>query len=144
MLHAKRFCGAGVPRLLAAISLLCLLWLMCAVPTAAIDGAAVTVSSCTVERGSTAEVSLDLSGNPGIWGIKLRVHYDHSILTLNAVTAGNVFEKGEMMLSADLNKDPYIIVANGNGLENKTANGAIVTLHFSEQQRCLRKLPRHR
>lgn len=131
MLQAKRFCGAGVTRLLAAISLLCLLWLMCAVPTAAVDGAAVTVSSCTVERGSTAAVSLDLSGNPGIWGIKLRVHYNHSILTLNAVTAGNVFEKGEMMLSADLNKNPYIIVANGNELENKTANGAVVTLHFT-------------
>lgn len=93
--------------------------------------AKITASSCTVERGAAASVSFNLSGNPGIWGLKLRIQYDHSALTLKSVTTGSVFQEDEITLSETLDKDPFVVVASGNKLENKTADGTVITLDFS-------------
>lgn len=131
MIGLKKSCGRRLQRVIAVISLLCLLLSFGAVTAKAEGIAKVTISSCTVERGASVSVDFNLEGNPGIWGLKLRIHYDQSALTLNSVTAGSVFEKGELMLSENLNKNPYIVVASGNELENKTANGTIVTLNFT-------------
>ncbi len=121
----------GCKKIMAVISLLCLLFAFSGVTASAAGNPRVTVSSGTVERGAEASVSFNLEGNPGIWGIKLRIHYDHSALTLKSVTTGSVFEKGELTLSQDLNKDPYVVVASCNSLENKTVNGTIVALNFA-------------
>lgn len=131
MIGLKKSCGRRLQRVIAVISLLCLFLSFGAVTAKAEGIAKVTISSCTVERGASVSVDFNLEGNPGIWGLKLRIHYDQSALTLNSVTAGSVFEKGELMLSENLNKNPYIVVASGNELENKTANGTIVTLNFT-------------
>ena len=132
MTNLKRSYGKGLPKVLAVISLLCLLFSLGVVTVSAASNAAnVTVSSCTVERGTAASVAINLEGNPGIWGIKLRIHYDHSALTLESVNGGVVFEEGELTFSQDLSKDPYVVVASGNSLENKTADGAIFTLNFT-------------
>ncbi len=131
MIGFKQYCGKGFRRFFAAIALLGMLLSLGAVTASAAGTAKITVSSCTVERGASASVAFNLEGNPGIWGLKLRIHYDHSVLTLKSVTTGSVFEKSEFILSRDLNKDPYVVVASGNSLENKTANGAIITLNFT-------------
>ena len=132
MTNLKRSYGKGLPKVLAVISLLCLLFSLGVVTVSAASNAAnVTVSSCTAERGTAASVAINLEGNPGIWGIKLRIHYDHSALTLESVNGGVVFEEGELTFSQDLSKDPYVVVASGNSLKNKTADGAIFTLNFT-------------
>ena len=132
MTNLKRSYGKGLPKVLAVISLLCLLFSLGVVTVSAASNVAnVTVSSCTVERGTAASVAINLEGNPGIWGIKLRIHYDHSALTLESVNGGVVFEEGELTFSQDLSKDPYVVVASGNSLKNKTADGAIFTLNFT-------------
>ena len=132
MTNLKRSYGKGLPKVLAVISLLCLLFSLGAVTVSAASTTAnVTVSSCTVERGTAASVAFNLEGNPGIWGIKLRIQYDHSALTLESINGGVVFEEGELTFSQDLSKDPYVVLASGTTLENKTADGAIVTLNFT-------------
>lgn len=131
MVNLKQYCGKGFQKALAVLTLLSMFISFGAVTASAAGTAKITVSSCTVERGASASVAFNLEENPGIWGIKLRIHYDHSVLTLKSVTSGSVFEKSELTLSQDLNKDPYVVVASGNSLENKTANGAIVTLNFT-------------
>lgn len=127
----KKFYDKKIQKVLAVISLFCLFFTFGTTTASAAGTAKVTVSSCTVERGASASVSFNLEGNPGIWGLKLRISYDHSALTLKSVAAGTVFESGELTLSENLNKDPYVVVASGNSLENKTANGTIVTLNFT-------------
>lgn len=131
MMKLKEFYGGGFRKALAIISLLCLLVSFGAVSASAQSAAKIAASSCTVERGDSASVAFNLEGNPGLWGLKFRIHYDHSALTLKSVTTGSVFDKGEFIFSENLNKDPFVIVASGNALENKTANGAIVTLNFT-------------
>lgn len=131
MIDLERFYGKGFRKFFAVISLICLLLAFGAVTANAAGTAKITVSSCTVERDAIASVAFKLEENPGIWGLKLRIHYDHSALTLKSVTTGSVFEKDEFVLSQDLDKAPYVVVASGNSLENKTANGAIVTLDFT-------------
>lgn len=131
MINLRHFYGKELKKFLVGIGLICLLLLFGGVTAGAAGNAKVTVSSCTVERDASASISFNLENNPGIWGIKLRISYDHSALTLKSASSGVVFEKGEMILSQDLNKDPYVVVASGNSLENKTANGAIVSLNFT-------------
>lgn len=116
-----------------AIAVLCLCFLLLTFGTGKANAAGtakIQVSPCTVERGATASVAFHLENNPGIWGIKFRIQYDHAALTLKSVTAGTVFEKEELTLSQDLEGDPYVVVATGNSLANKTADGTIVTLQF--------------
>ncbi len=97
---------------------------------AAADGK-ISVVSATAERGKTVAVSLKLEGNPGIWGLKLRIRYDASVLTLKSVSAGALFTQDELTMSENLGKQPYVVVASGNQLKNKTANGTVLTLHFA-------------
>lgn len=125
------FCGGRLQKALAVIGLLCLLLSFGAVTASAKSAAKITESSGTVERGDNVSVAFNLEGNPGIWGLKLRIQYDHSALTLQSVSAGSIFEKDEFVFSEKLDKDPYVVVASGNTLENKTANGTIVTLNFT-------------
>lgn len=130
MIKSKGLYDRGFQKVLAVICSLFLLFSFGAVTASAQSAARITASSCTVERGDSASVSFNLEGNPGIWGLKLRIHYDNSVLTLTSVSTGSVFDKSEFIMSENLNKDPFVVVASGNALENKTANGMIVTLNF--------------
>lgn len=131
MIKSKGLYDRGFQKILAVICSLFLLFSLGAATASAQSAAKITASSCTVERGDSASVSFNLEGNPGIWGLKLRIHYDHSVLTLKSVSTGSVFDKSEFIMSENLNKDPYVVVASGNALENKTTNGMIVTLNFT-------------
>lgn len=132
MIKWKEFYDKGLKKVFAAVCFLCLLFSLGAVTAGAQStNAKITVSSCTAERGDNASISFKLEGNPGIWGLKLRIHYDHSVMTLKSVTTGSVFDKGEFVMSENLDKEPFVVVASGNALENKTANGTIVTLNFT-------------
>lgn len=123
--------GRELGKKLAVFGLLCLLVSFGTVTVNAENAAKITVSSSTVDKDATASVGLLLEGNPGIWGLKLRIHYDHSALTLQSVTTGSVYSDDEIIMSEETGKDPFVILASCNGLENRTADGTVVTLNFT-------------
>lgn len=94
------------------------------------DSAEIVAVSSTAEKGGTAKVALNLSGNQGIWGLRFKVGYDHSVMTLKAVEAGEVFKADEVVLPESLDNDFFIFYASGNELANITANGTLAVLEF--------------
>ncbi len=114
----------------AMIIMLCWIVSMGTITADAANSAKVKVSASAVEDGAYVVASFDLEGNPGIWGLKLRIKYDHKGLTLNAVETGSVFTSDEITLSEDFSKDPYVVVACANRLKNITSNGNLLTLKF--------------
>lgn len=98
--------------------------------TYAQDTAKISASSGMNERGETVVVSLDLSGNPGIWGLKLRVSYNQDALTLDSVRNGEIFADEEVVMPESLTKDKYVFYASAAAMENISANGCVVTLNF--------------
>lgn len=122
----------GVRRMIAVLCMLGILFLLqqTALTVNAQGDAKLTVSAVTAENKSTAEVTVTLEGNPGIWGIKFKVGYDHSALTLQSVANGNVFEASDVVLPDRLDREQFVFVAASNKLEDITENGVITTLSF--------------
>lgn len=89
------------------------------------------VDSKTVERGDKFTVTVSIKDNPGIWGLKFKVGYDHSALTLVAATNGKIFENEDTILPGTFDKEEYVYLANLNNFENNTQNGTILTLEFT-------------
>lgn len=119
-------------RALAAICFSCML-LACfagSVQVSAQSSTTLTATTVSAERGSVVSVNVALNGNPGIWGIKFKVGYDRSALTLSSVSNGTVFADDEVTLPQTMTKEQYVYYACSNELENVTANGTVVTLKF--------------
>lgn len=135
----KKRIGISVRKAAAMLCLVCMLFLFCIVQVNGAGTAAITVSSCSVELGDTATVTVRLDGNPGLWGLKLRIGYDSSALTLEVVNTGSLFSEGELTCSESLQNNPYVIVASRGNLEDLTADGVIVTLKFSVNAGAARK-----
>lgn len=89
-----------------------------------------TASTISAERGSVVSVTVALNGNPGIWGVKLKVGYDQSALTLSSISNGNIFTDGDVTLPQTLTKQPFVYYACSNELKNIKTNGTLVTLKF--------------
>lgn len=89
-----------------------------------------TTSAVTAEKGDVAKVTLALDGNTGIWGLKIKVDYDHSALTLQSVETGNIFEGNDVTLPSSLARESFVFVAASNELKDNEANGSLVTLNF--------------
>lgn len=118
------------------ISLFCaiLIFAQCFVVSTLADdknNAILMVTSATVEKGDTVFVSVNLKDNSGLWGLKFKVGYDHSILKLESVENGDVFDKEDVMLPGSLDKEEFVYLAYLNHLQNNTASGTIVTLKFT-------------
>lgn len=96
------------------------------IPVQAAGEAQVGVSSATAEKGDTVTVNVSLSGNPGIWGIKVRINYDSDVLQLKAMSNGNVFP-GD---AAICNADKGVYVATAAGLSDVKADGTLFTAEF--------------
>lgn len=124
----------GIKKGFAVMCMLCLM-LSFGTEKASAEGAAkVTASSCSAENGAGVSVAIRLDENPGIWGLKLRISYDASVMTLKSVSTGSVFDSGELTLSEKLDKNPYVVLATANQLTDKTGNGNIVTLNFTVKE----------
>lgn len=89
------------------------------------------VTSATVEKGDRVSVSVNLKDNIGLWGLKFKVGYDHSILNLESVENGNVFKKEDVLLPDSLDKEEFVYLAYLNSLQNNKTDGTIVTLNFT-------------
>lgn len=86
-------------------------------------------SSVSTEK-EAATVSISLKGNIGIWGIKFKVGYDHSALTLSSVDNGNVFSNSDVTIPDTLDKKEFVYFASSNKLNDITTNGTVVKLNF--------------
>ena len=113
------------------LCLACLLTCFCVSQVSGAQNAQITVTSCSAEPNSSVSLAVRLDGNPGLWGLKLRIGYDSSAVTLDAVDAGGLFSENELTYSESLSKNPYVIVASRGKLEDLTGDGTIVTLTFS-------------
>ncbi len=101
----------------------------------------ITSRQASAKKGETVSVDLVLSGNPGIWGLQFEVDYDHSVLSLESVTAGTVFSADELVLPETdnlkaLNEkgQSYMFVAASSGAEddsNNSTDGTLATLKFT-------------
>lgn len=91
--------------------------------------ASLAASTVSTEKNAAA-VSVSLKENPGIWGIKFKVEYDHSALTLSSVKNGEVFSDGDVTMPDTLNKKEFVYFASSNNLKDITGDGAVVTLNF--------------
>lgn len=118
----------GIRRIPVVLCMLCMLLVPLTVN--ADSDAKIIVSSTVTERGETASVTLDLEGNPGIWGLKLKVNYDHQALSLQSVTEGNIFEERDVVLPESLSREQFVFVAASDNLEDITTDGTMVTLNF--------------
>ena len=92
--------------------------------------AKIITSSCTVEKGGVATVTFELSENPGIWGLKFKVGYNHDVLTLKSVKVGDVFSENEVTMPQSLDKEKFVFYASSDEISNISKNGTLVTLTF--------------
>ncbi len=119
-------------RTLAALCVSCIL-LACFAANFTVSAKSSTIllaSTVSAERGSIVSVTIALNGNPGVWGIKFKVEYDHSALTLASVTNGSIFADGDVTLPETLTKEQFVYVACSDELKDITTNGTVVTLKF--------------
>ena len=96
----------------------------------AADSAAIVINAAAAERGGTVQVNINLSNNPGIWGMKFKVGYDHDALTLLSANAGTVFSEGEITPPQTLTQEKYLFMADRTELSNTEANGTLISLVF--------------
>ncbi|MCI8306683.1 MAG: SH3 domain-containing protein [Lachnospiraceae bacterium] len=89
------------------------------------------VTSATSEKGNTVSVSVNIKDNAGLWGLKFKVGYDHSILNLISAENGDVFEDKDVMLPGSIDKEDFVYLASLSSIQNNTADGTIVNLKFS-------------
>lgn len=116
----------------AILCILCMVFtLLAGTQTAYAQGTAEIVAiSSEVEKGGVVKISLNLSNNPGIWGLKFKVGYNHDAMTLKSATVGDVFAKSEVTLPESLDKEQFVFYASGDELKNNSKNGTLIVLEF--------------
>lgn len=86
-------------------------------------------ASVTTERNK-ASVNIDLKGNTGIWALKFKVGYDHSVLKLTSAQNGKVFSDNDVTMPDALDKDEFVFLASSNSLKNIETSDTVLTLNF--------------
>lgn len=130
IMRNRRFCNR-IRQMRMIVCICCVISMIAAGITpayAAETTAKLTASAETAAQGSTASVKVDLSGNTGIWGLKLKVIYDHEALKLTSVTNGSIFDQKEVTYSTD--QDPFVYLAYYEKIQNGTENGRMASLNF--------------
>ena len=92
-----------------------------------------TVAKVDIKQGragETVQLAVVLNNNPGIWGMKMSVHYDKTQLTLTNVINGEVFADSEWT-KGKLDKVPYTLSYSGNDFADITTNGTLAILEFT-------------
>lgn len=91
--------------------------------------ASISVGTVDGKAGQTVTVPVRISGNPGIAGYSLKVNYDASALTLNAMTAGSLIS-GNGTFS--VNDEAHII--NWYTVDNLSGDGELLNLSFTVRE----------
>ena len=91
----------------------------------------ITVETVEAEAGDTVEVKVLISNNPGIWGLKIQIDYDESVLTLTSAENGDFFANSEWTKGV-LEKVPYTLSYGANDFADiTTVSVTLATLTFS-------------
>ena len=92
----------------------------------------IAVSEERAYAGETADVSIDISNNPGITAMQLNVDYNNEYLTLTSVTNGEIFDDNAVQYdTGHLSEKPYVLTWGADiAEENIISNGTLVTLTF--------------
>ncbi len=115
-------------RILAMIMSILMIVTSANIVVLAADEPTITVSSTTGKNGDTVDVTVSMSGNPGVVSVTLDLEYDSSALTLTGVTDTGLIP-GQMHTTKYTS--PYRLTwANDTAPENFTVNGQLATLHF--------------
>ena len=107
-------------KLLSFVMVVAMLMSVCAFGVFAADEPTMTVSSATVNKGDTVDLTVDLANNPGITAATLAFEYDKEALELVDVKAGADFA-GNVQRA-----EKYVWVANNDN----ASSGTFVTLSF--------------
>lgn len=83
-----------------------------------------------LNRGKTFDVTLSLNTEMDVWGILAGIDYDADVLTLEKYTLGKMFAEEEYLVTEDIAKIPFRILATRNTLTTEKASGTFVTLQF--------------
>lgn len=87
----------------------------------------ISISDAKAEPGDTVTLTLDISNNPGIAGMMLKLSYDDG-LNLTSITKGNALANLTFTPSADITKKPCTLV--WDGLTADSTNGTLLNLTF--------------
>ena len=120
-------------RVLGAICcMICMMFMLCAAPqyVYAQNPAEIVAVSSSAEKGGTVNVTVSMANNPGIWGLKFKVGYNHDAMTLKAANVGDVFAKSEVTLPETLDQEKFVFYGTGNDIANNTKNGTLLVLEF--------------
>lgn len=102
---------------------------------AAADGTlTVEAGSVTAAPGETVDVTVSITGNPGIVGFGLGISYDEAALTLKTVTDAGVFGTGGATINQNPNDDScdcYVLFAKPLNTGNISTTGKLLTLSFT-------------
>ena len=97
----------------------------------------VEAASVTAAPGSTVDVAVKLTANPGVVALSLGISYDESVLTLNSVTDKELFKEEKVtnteinMKPSDENYDCYVLFDGALNSANVTATGDLLVLNFT-------------
>ena len=88
----------------------------------------ISLSSETVKLGENVTLDIDLSGNPGIAYLKLKVNYDDTALALVGTSNSGVLS-GTFTTSKTATVKPYVL--QWMGADNSTDSGTVATVTFT-------------
>ena len=90
--------------------------------------AKISVSKVEAGPGETVKVTVNISNNPGVTSVLLRIGYDESVFTLTNVKDGGILGS---TFHSNKYKNPYTLSwANDTAKTNIKSNGTAVTLTF--------------
>lgn len=94
----------------------------------------IAVGESEGRAGEQVEITIEITSNPGIVGIKVPIEYDNTGLMLVGVNAGGIF--GDLTYSPSYEDRPYIIVGLGD-MEDTKETGILATLVFEIREDAL-------
>ena len=83
------------------------------------------VEDAEASAGSSVEVKINLTSNPGLWGVQAEISYDGG-LTLTDVKSGGIMN----VTVGPLDQKPYKLYCENRTLSDTTATGTLVVLTF--------------
>ncbi|MBR4227327.1 MAG: Ig domain-containing protein, partial [Candidatus Methanomethylophilaceae archaeon] len=93
--------------------------------TDAAGDAVFEVESAEASAGSSVEVVINLTSNPGLWGVQADISYGNGLI-LTGIRSGNIMN----VTVGPLDQNPYRLYCENNALSDTTATGALAVLTF--------------
>lgn len=93
------------------------------------SGLSLSADSKQVTGESTFDVTVSVTGNPGIVALRLSIEYDTTLLTLTNVSDAGLL--GDVTLDNSYSSPYQVVWVNATAADNITATGKLLTLTFA-------------